>query len=168
VGAIVQFNYLGKDYAARISQAPSAPISGVVPMVALIARSAALQYGTVGTVSYSLSLATGALIPIAALQVNEDQNYVYVITNGKVATRPITILSESGTTAAVAGIEEGIQVVLNPPPGLLSGAAVQAVSLTSDTNAPATGGAQKSQSAGTSGPSTASATGPAPAPGSKP
>jgi multidrug efflux pump subunit AcrA (membrane-fusion protein) len=142
VGATVQFNSLGKDYPARISQAPSAPINGVVPMVALLARSAALQYGTVGTVSYSLSLATGALIPIAALQVNEDQNYVFAIVNGKVATRPVNILSESGTTAAVSGIEEGVQVVLNPPPGLLPGSAVQAVSLNGVANAPAAPGSK--------------------------
>jgi multidrug resistance efflux pump len=140
VGATVQFNSLGKDYPARISQAPSAPINGVVPMVALLARSAALQYGTVGTVSYSLSLATGALIPIAALQVNEDKNYVFAIVNGKATTRPITILSETGTTAAVSGIEEGVQVVLNPPPGLLPGSAVQTVSLNGAAIAPAATG----------------------------
>jgi multidrug efflux pump subunit AcrA (membrane-fusion protein) len=144
-GATLQFNYLGKDYPVRITQAPSAPINGVVPMVAALPRSSNLQYGTVGTVSYSLSLANGALIPIAALQVNEDQNYVYAIVNGKAAARPITILAESGTTAAVTGIEEGTQVVLSPPPGLLAGAAVQAVGLanggtTRTPGAPAAGG----------------------------
>lgn len=145
VGSAVRFSSLGKDYPARISQAPSAPINGVVPMVALLGRSAALQYGTVGTVSYSYSLATGALIPIAALQVNEDQNYVFVIENGKATIRPITILSESGTTAAVSGIEEGVQIVLNPPPGLLPGSAVQAVSAAAAANGPAAGAAPKSQ-----------------------
>ena len=125
------FNYLGKDYPIRISQAPSAPINGIVPMVAALPRSGTLQYGAVGTVAYSLNLANGALIPIAALQVNEDQNYVYAIEGGKVAARPITILAESGTTAAVSGIAEGTQVVLNPPPGLLPGSAVQAVDLSS-------------------------------------
>ena len=83
VGSTVQFNYLGKDYPVRISQAPSAPINGVVPMVASLPRSVNLQYGAVGTVMYSLNLASGALIPIAALQVNEDQNYVYAIVGGK-------------------------------------------------------------------------------------
>ena len=149
VGSTVRFSYLGRDYSARISQAPSSPINGVVPIVALLARTAAVQYGTVGTVSYSLSLATGALIPIAALQVNEDQNYVFAIVNGKATTRPITILSESGTTAAVSGIEEGVQVVLNPPPGLLPGAAVQAVSLNGAASATGGGAAQKSQQSGT-------------------
>jgi multidrug resistance efflux pump len=153
VGTTVKFNYLGKDYPVRIAQAPSAPINGVVPMVASLPQGSNLQYGTVGTVSYSLTLANGALIPIASLQVNEDQNFVYAIVNGKVAARPITILAETGTTAAVTGIEDQTQVVVNPPPGLLPGSSVQAVNLTgaSATGAPA--------------PATAPPTG-APAPGS--
>ena len=141
VGSMVTFNYLGKDYPIRISQAPSAPINGIVPMVAALPRAGNLQYGSVGTVVYSLNLASGALIPIAALQVNEDQNFVYAIVGGKVIARPITILAESGTTAAVSGIDEGTQVVLNPPPGLLPGSAVQAVSVNGGASTgPADGG----------------------------
>jgi hypothetical protein len=55
---------------------------------------------------------------------------VFSVANGKVTTRTITILAESGTTAAVAGIEDGTLVVLNPPPGLLPGSSVQVVDLT--------------------------------------
>jgi multidrug efflux pump subunit AcrA (membrane-fusion protein) len=127
VGSTVTFSHLGKNYPVRVSQAPSAPINGVVPIVANVPRSLPLPFGTVGTVTYSLNLATGALIPIASLQINEDQNYVYVITDGKAATKNVTILGESGSTAAVAGIEEGTQVIVSPPPGLLAGATVQAV-----------------------------------------
>ena len=127
LGAPVRFEYQGKEYPARVSQAPSAPIGGVVPMVAALSRSTPLAYGTVGTVSYSLALATGALVPIASLQVNEDQNFVFAVSGGKVASRPVTILAETGTTAAVTGLEDGAQVVLNPPPGLLEGASVQVV-----------------------------------------
>jgi HlyD family secretion protein len=140
LGAVVHFTYLGKDYTARVNQAPSAPISGVVPMLATLPRTADLPYGAVGTVGYSLTLATGVLIPIAALQVNEDKNYVFAVAGGKVATRTITILAESGTTAAVAGIDDGTQVVINPPPGLLPGSSVQVVGLTaaSSTATPST------------------------------
>jgi len=128
LGSTIRFTYQGKDYAARVSQAPSAPMGGLVPMVALLDRTSALGYGTVGTVSYGLTLGSGALIPIAALQVNEDQNYVFAIVNGKVASRTVKVLAESGTTAAVSGVDEGVQVVINPPPGLLEGAPVQVVS----------------------------------------
>jgi multidrug efflux pump subunit AcrA (membrane-fusion protein) len=129
LGSTIRFSYLGKDYPARVSQAPSAPINGTVPMVAELPRSANLPYGTVGTVTYTVTLATGTLIPIAALQVNEDQNYVFIVENGKAATRPITIFAETGTTAAVSGLTEAAQVVLSPPPGLLPGSSVQVISL---------------------------------------
>ena len=128
VNAPVTFTYLGKDYTVRISQAPAAPLNGVVPMVASVPRSVPLPYGGVGTVSYSLTLARGALLPIAALQVNEDQNFVYEIVNGKATVKPLTILAESGTSAAVAGVEDGAMVILNPPAGLLAGSSVQPVS----------------------------------------
>ena len=110
-----------------ISQAPSAPINGVIPMVAEVPLSFPLPYGAVGTVTYSLTLARGAIVPIEALQTNEDKEYVFVILNGKVVIRNITILAQSETSAAVSGVEDGTQVVLNPPPGLLEGAAVQVV-----------------------------------------
>ena len=135
-GTAVTFSYQGKDYPARINQAPSAPINGVVPMVAALSKAGSLTYGTVGTVSYSLTLASGALIPIAALQVNEDQNFVYAINAGKVTVRPITILAESGITAAASGVAEGTQIVVNPPPGLLEGSQVQVVGLDGASAAP--------------------------------
>ena len=127
VGGIVQFSYLGATYPVRISQEPSAPINGVVPMVAAVPRNISPPYGAVGTVSYTLTVAKGALVPIAALEVNEDQNFLYTVANGKAATQNITILGEAGTTAAVAGIGEGTEVIVNAPPGLLAGTTVQAI-----------------------------------------
>jgi HlyD family secretion protein len=141
-GSAVSFTYLGKDYAVQVSQAPSAPIGGVVPIVANVPRSISLPFGTVGTVTYTLSLAKGALVQIASLEVNEDQNYVYLIADGKAATRNVTILGESGTTAAVVGVDEGAQVIVNPPPGLLAGAAVQAVAPAGSAGGAATAGGQ--------------------------
>ena len=53
VGTTVQFTYLGRSYPVKVSQAPSAPINGVIPMVTDVPRSFPLPYGAVGTVSYS-------------------------------------------------------------------------------------------------------------------
>src|SRR5208337_2499744 len=39
VGTVVQFTYQGRTVPVKITQAPSAPINGVVPMVATIPRS---------------------------------------------------------------------------------------------------------------------------------
>ena len=127
VGTIVKFTYQGRSLTVRISQAPSAPISGVVPMVAVVPGTLTLPYGAVGTVTYTLTIASGALVPIAALETNEDQNYVFTIIDGKAVRQQITILGESGVTAAVAGVAEGAQIIVNAPPGLIAGSTVQAV-----------------------------------------
>ncbi len=156
VGTTVKFTYLGHVYPVKVSQAPSAPINGVIPMVTDVPRSFTLPYGAVGTTSYSLTVARGAIVPIAALQTNEDQNYVFAVVNGKAVTRNITILGQSETSAVVSGVEDGAQVIMNAPPGLLEGTAVQVTStVTADS------GTGPSPAAGT--PTAAPATGTAPA-----
>ncbi len=107
VGDIVVFTYAGKSYPVKITQAPSAPINGVVPMVAAIPSSVPVSYGAVGTITYKLTLATGPQIPIAALQTRADLNFVYVIVGGKAAEQPITILAEGGTAAVAKGVDAG-------------------------------------------------------------
>ena len=95
-------------------------------MIASPPDSFPIAYGAVGAVSYSLTLARGILIPIAALQTNEDKNYVFAIEDGKAMMRAVSVITESGITAAVSGIESGSQVIVNPPPGLLDGSLVEA------------------------------------------
>jgi len=129
IGDTVQFTYAGHIYPARIIQSPSAPINGVVPMVAELPRQVPVSYGAVGTISYRLNVATGLMIPIAALVTRADQNLVYSIANGKAVEQPITIIAESGTTAVVKGLEAGMQIIVSAPPGLLAGSAVQAVAV---------------------------------------
>jgi multidrug resistance efflux pump len=129
LGASVQFTYQGKSIPVKISQSPSAPINGVVPMVAAAPRGFTLPFGAVGTVTYGLTLARGALVPIAALMTNEDQNYVYAVEGGKALMKYVKILGQSGTAAAVSGVDDGAQIIMNPPPGLLAGSTVQVTSL---------------------------------------
>jgi multidrug efflux pump subunit AcrA (membrane-fusion protein) len=131
VGDMVMFTYAGKGYPVKIIQTPSAPINGVVPMVASIPASAPVSFGAVGTITYKLTLASGPQIPIAALQTRADLNFVYLIVNGKAVEQPITLVAEGGTTAVVKGVDAGMQVIINPPPGLLAGSSVQAISLPS-------------------------------------
>ncbi len=127
IGDSVTFTYDGKSYPVRIIQAPSAPINGVVPMVAAVPAQPPVSYGTVGTITYKLSVGAGPQIPLAALQSRADTNFVFTIANGKAVETPVTILAEAGTTAVVRGIEAGMQVIINPPPGLLPGSTVQVV-----------------------------------------
>jgi multidrug resistance efflux pump len=149
-GDEVTFTLSGKPYPVKIVQAPSAPINGVVPMVAAVPPSVPVSYGAVGTVTYRLTLATGPQIPVAALQTRADLTFVYLIVNGKAVEQPITVLAQGGTTAVVKGVDAGTQVILNPPPGLLAGSSVQAVALPSvQGQAAAPAGAQGAGAQGT-------------------
>ena len=125
-GSPIIFTYQGSAYPARVSQSPSAPVSGVVPMFATSGSGAlSLAYGSIGTVGYSIPLARGALIPLASLETLENQNYVFVIEKNKVEIKNVTIIAEAGTTAAVDGVNAGDTVVVSPPPGLIKGSQVQ-------------------------------------------
>jgi multidrug efflux pump subunit AcrA (membrane-fusion protein) len=124
-GMSLSFTYGGKTYPVRISQAPSAPVNGMVPLTATFPASFAPPYGVVGTISYSVTLAKGILMPMAALQTLEDRNFVFIVDNNKVAVRNIVMLAETGIMAAVSGIDPGVTVILSPPPGLIEGASVQ-------------------------------------------
>jgi len=125
VGAPVTFTLNGTRSSLRVSQSPEVPVNGVVPLVAAVPASLAIPFGAIGTLSYSMTLAKGAQVPTGALQTNEDQNFVYVVEGGKALVRNITILAETGNTAAVTGVSAGSLVVVNPPPGLLDGSIVK-------------------------------------------
>lgn len=126
IGTRVQFTVGGQSHSARVSKSPSAPVGGVVPVVALFEGSYAPAYGTVGTVTFPITIARGVIVPIGALQTNENQNFVFTVVGGKAAAKSIRVLGETGLAAAVSGIDEGSQVILYPPPGLLDGSLVQA------------------------------------------
>lgn len=125
-GTSLSFLYQGKSYPIKVLQSPSAPISGVVPMVASLGG-ASFPYGAVGSVVYRIPLASGTLVPLSALDALENQNYVFVVEGGRAVSKNVAVVAEAGTTAAVSGIEAGEVVVLSPPPGLLSGSQVQAI-----------------------------------------
>lgn len=134
-GSPVSFDYGGSTYPARVRQAPSAPINGVVPLAATIPGSVPMPFGAVGNVSYRVPLAKGILVPLAALAALENRNYVFTIEAGRVSTKDVKVAAESGAIAAVEGLAEGEIVVVSPPPGLIQGSQVQATMLPS-TSAP--------------------------------
>ena len=124
IGKSLSFAVGGDTYTARINQAPSSPVNGVVPLTSKLLGSATLPFGTVGTVSYPVTVSVGTLVPLSALQNDGAENYVFTIVQNKAHVQPITILGETGATAAVSQLPSGAEVVINPPPGLLEGAAV--------------------------------------------
>ncbi|HTX74085.1 MAG TPA: HlyD family efflux transporter periplasmic adaptor subunit [Rectinemataceae bacterium] len=127
VGTKLTFEYGGKSYPIRVTQAPSAPINGVIPMVASALGPFNLPFGTIGNISYPVGVARGALVPIAALATLENQNYVFLVENGKAVIQNVSIIGEAGITAVVDGLAAGATVVVSPPPGLLQGTPVQVV-----------------------------------------
>jgi len=129
LGSTVQFTYAGKSHPVRVLQAPSAPINGIVPMVASVPDGFLPPYGTVGTITYRITVAEGVLVPVSALQTRSNQNFLYSVMAGKAVENPITVLAQAGSSSAVTGIEAGTQVIVNPPPGLLAGSAVQVVAI---------------------------------------
>jgi HlyD family secretion protein len=133
-GSAVNFSFGGKNYLAHVSQPPSAPISGVVPIVAVLAdQQHAPPYGSVGKITYAVTIGNGIIVPISAVQTAGDQDYLFEIQNGKSVKQNITIVAESGTSAAVEGVAPGALVIINPPPGLLEGSPVKSVA-TGNTN----------------------------------
>lgn len=127
LGARLDFSWGGRSYPLTIRQAPSAPVNGVVPMVAGGPGLSSLSYGLVGDLSYTLSLAVGILVPMNSIDTTDNHNYVYIVEGGKVAQREIKVVAESGAVAAVGGIGPGSLVVVSPPPGLVPGVAVQTI-----------------------------------------
>lgn len=126
-GSPVTFRYAGKTAETRVTQAPSAPVNGLVPLTAALPASVDAPLGTVGTLSYRLAAAEGVLVPLPALQSAENKTFVFAADQGKARRFEVTVLGDSGTYSAVSGIPSGTTVIVNPPPGLLIGASVQAV-----------------------------------------
>lgn len=125
LGSPVSFRYGGKVAQTRITQAPSAPVNGMVPLTAALPASVDAPLGTVGSLSYRLAAAEGVLVPLPALQSAENKTFVFTADKGKARRFEVTVLGDSGTYTAVSGIPSGVTVILNPPPGLLVGASVQ-------------------------------------------
>jgi HlyD family secretion protein len=126
-GAPIGFMLNGRNFPLKVTQSSDVPLNGVVALAAAVPASTPLSLGAIGTVSYSLTLSRGVLVPTGALQTNENQNFVYAVEGTKAKVRAITILAESGTAASVTGVSAGSVVVVNPPPGLLDGSTVKAV-----------------------------------------
>lgn len=126
-GAALRFEYAGSSIPLTVRQTPSAPVNGVVPMVAGGPGLGSLPFGVVGEVVYRVVLARGLVVPMSAINTADNRNVVYVVEDGKVAVRAVEVIAESGAAAAVTGLSRGSLVIVSPPPGLVPGAQVQTV-----------------------------------------
>ena len=126
-GTMVKFIYNGATATTQVAQIPGAPLNGLVALTAALPASVNASLGTVGTIAYSVVLANGILVPITALQSAENKTFVYTNENNKAARYEVQVLAESGTEVAITGLNPKASVILNPPPGLLVGATIQAI-----------------------------------------
>lgn len=141
-GAKITFTQDGKTNPLALIGVPSAPVNGLVPLQGALPAGYPGAYGTVGSVAYGQVLATGVIIPVPAIQTLENSTYVFIVKDNKAVRKDVVILADSGTDAAVTGLEDGDITVINPPPGLLSGATVRVLQAGANPAAGAPGNAK--------------------------
>jgi hypothetical protein len=56
-----------------------------------------------------------------------ENDHVWVVRDSTAVARPVQVLLRAGEQLAVSGVEDGDQVVLSPPVGLIEGATVAIV-----------------------------------------
>ncbi len=126
-GTLLKFTINGATANTQVAQTPGAPLNGLVALTAALPASVKASLGTVGTISYRVVLANGTIVPLTALQSAENKTFVYTNENNKAARYEVQVLDASGTEVAISGLNPKASVILNPPPGLLVGATIQAV-----------------------------------------
>jgi len=137
IGTPIKFTYNGAAYTAHITQIPAAPVGGLIPLTASLPPDLSPPLGTVGTITYALTLAQGTLVPLQAVQSAENSTFVFTVDKAnKVGKSIVGIVAETGAFAAVSGVEVGTTVILSPPPGILVGSTVQPTAATDVTTAP--------------------------------
>lgn len=126
-GQILSFNTGAQTFQIKVDQRPAAPVNQMVSLTARILGENLPPAGAVGTLIYPVRLAQGTLVPIAALQNDGTRNYLFVVENGKAKAQTVTVLAQAGNQAAVSGVAPNLEVIINPPPGLLDGSSVAKV-----------------------------------------
>ena len=108
----------------KVTQSSEVPLNGVVALVAAVPASLPLAFGAIGTVSYSLTLARGALVPTGCPA--DERGPELRVRRGKREGDRAHDHGPGGerNAAAVTGVNAGDIVVVNPPPGLLDGSMV--------------------------------------------
>jgi HlyD family secretion protein len=101
----------GKDYTGRIQQVgPIAAATGqYFPVVVSLANDGKLLAGMTAKASLSLSSVSGIIVPLIAVGSGEDgQSFVFVVTDGKIHRRPVTVgMKDGGEVQVLSGLAAG-------------------------------------------------------------
>ncbi|MDV6373677.1 efflux RND transporter periplasmic adaptor subunit [Deinococcus arenicola] len=124
VGRQLSFVAGQSTYVIKVAQNPGAPTGGTVPITARFIGDSLPALGTVGSVQYASRVGTGTLIPSTALKSDNNQSLVYLLKGGKARLQNVTVIGQADGQAVVSGLDAGVQVVDQPPAGLIDGANV--------------------------------------------
>lgn len=127
----VIFNYSGSEYLAEIVRS-STVTSGqrLVDIVAeLKVNEPAIPASSIAQLNYEVKLASGLLVPAAAITFEGGKRYLFVVKDGFAKRTEVTIVAEASARAAVEGIVEETEVIYPLPLDLRNNAKVNVLNL---------------------------------------
>ncbi|WP_420595474.1 efflux RND transporter periplasmic adaptor subunit [Deinococcus sp.] len=124
VGRQLSFVAGQQTYTIKVAQNPGSPTSGTVPITARFIGDSLPALGTVGSVQYASKVGTGTLIPSTALQSDNNKSLVYLIQSGKAKLQTVTVIGQASGQAVISGLKAGVQIIDQPPAGLIDGASI--------------------------------------------
>lgn len=121
--------YAGLDYAARIVRAtrPEQQPRLVTLAAELYPAATPIPNGTVAELRYDVDLAAGVLVSSNALSAEGGRTYVFVVDGDEASRREVAVLAESGSQAAIEGVEPGTPIISPRPLDVRDGTPVQVV-----------------------------------------
>ncbi|OLV17717.1 efflux RND transporter periplasmic adaptor subunit [Deinococcus marmoris] len=124
VGRQLSFLAGQSKYVVKVAQNPGSPTGGSVPITARFIGDTLPALGTVGAVQYASTVGKGALIPSTALQSDNNKALVYLLDGGKAKLQNVTVIGQANGQAVVSGLTADMQIIDQPPAGLIDGANV--------------------------------------------
>jgi HlyD family secretion protein len=115
----------GKTYTGRIDQVgPIAAATGqYFPVVVRLANDGKLLAGMTAKASLTLNSVSGIIVPLIAVGNGEDgQAYVFVVTDGKIHKRPVTVgMKDGGEVQVLSGLAAGDTIAISNVAALQDG-----------------------------------------------
>lgn len=116
----------GQTYYGHISSIALLPDEDTrtYPVSVDIGQGEGLFLGSMATVQLALGQRIGVWLPLAVI-LNDGQDYVYIVQNGRALRRDVEISEVSNDMVLVTGLDEGCQVISEGMKTVRSGSAVQ-------------------------------------------
>lgn len=126
VGQSAAVTIEGETYAGKVKNIailPDETTRTYMVDVAIEADTADFHLGEMASVKIGVGERTGAWLPLAVIM-NDGEDYVYLVENGRAVRRTVTLLDMSDDMVLVSGLENGGQVISEGMKTVRSGSAV--------------------------------------------